>query len=116
MQQIFLEVPAGKIDPSEKPYETAVRELHEETGLRAKELHYVGHFYPAIGYADEIIHIFVALGLNENEQSTDQDEFVENERVPFEEAMKWVHNGIINDGKTIVCLSRVQEWLNKRKG
>ena len=31
-ERVMLEVPAGKIDPGEKPEEAAVRELKEETG------------------------------------------------------------------------------------
>ena len=115
MKQIFLEVPAGKIDQGEDPFETAERELSEETGIRAATFHYIGHFYPAIGYADEVIHIFAATGLKESGSDTDEDEFVVNERVHIEQAMHMVHNGIINDGKSVVCLSRVYQWL-KEKG
>ena len=34
-ERVMLEVPAGKIDPGEKPEEAAVRELKEETGYTA---------------------------------------------------------------------------------
>lgn len=114
MKQIFLEVPAGKIDLGEDAFKTAKRELFEETGIRAGSLDYVGHFYPAIGYADEIIHIFAATHLSETAQKTDEDEFVVSERIHFEQAMHMIHTGEINDGKTIVCLTRVCEWLKKQ--
>ena len=114
MKQIFWEVPAGKIDPGENPFETAERELSEEAGVSAGELCYVGHFYPAIGYADEVIHIFAALNLKQSTPDTDADEFLLHERIHFEQAMLMVHNGQINDGKTVVCLTRVWEWLKER--
>ncbi|HCD51036.1 MAG TPA: NUDIX domain-containing protein [Balneolaceae bacterium] len=113
MKQIFWEVPAGKIDPGESQDATARRELQEEAGLVCADLHYIGHFYPAIGYADEVIHIYAATGLSTVEQNTDEDEFVEKERIPFGEAMDMIHNGQINDGKTVVCLTRVWNWLNR---
>ncbi|MFY0697537.1 MAG: NUDIX hydrolase [Balneola sp.] len=112
-KQIFLEVPAGKIDKGENPHQTAVRELREETGIEAKELHYVGHFFPTIGYADEVIHIYIAMDLKFNEDATDDDEFVQKERVPLKEAVQLIHSGEINDGKTICCLLRAEEYLKK---
>jgi len=52
VDQIFWEVPAGKIDSGEPQDETALRELHEEAGVATQEFAYVGHFYPAIVYSD----------------------------------------------------------------
>lgn len=112
-KKIFLEVPAGKIDKGESSDQTAVRELREETGLNAKEIHYVGHFFPAIGYADEVIHIYVAMDMELNEDATDDDEFVQRERIPFSKAIELVHSGEINDGKTICCLLRTEMFLKK---
>lgn len=114
MAQIFWEVPAGKIDAGENPDQTAIRELKEETGLSAQTMDYVGHFYPAIGYADEVIHIYVASGLSENEQEMDDDEFVYKERIPFKQAIEMIHSGEINDGKTVICLLRMENWLKRR--
>lgn len=113
MAQIFYEVPAGKIEPGENPDTTAERELLEEAGLTCSQLYYIGHFYPAIGYADEVIHIYTGMDLHQTNQQTDEDEFVLNTRLPFSEAMDMISRGEINDGKTIVCLTRVWDWLNQ---
>lgn len=107
----FLEVPAGKIDSGEHPDKTAERELLEETGLHAKNMEKIGHLYPAIGYADEIIHIYVAKDLLESEENTDDDEFVVKRRIPFSEAVNMVHSGEIDDAKTITCLLRAERYL-----
>ncbi len=113
MGQIFYEVPAGKIDPNEAPDDTALRELKEEAGLHCNQLHYIGHFYPAIGYADEVIHIYAGLDLRYVQTKMDDDEFLINSRISFTEAMDMISSGEINDGKTIICLTRVWQWLNQ---
>lgn len=110
-KKLFMEVPAGKIDKGEHPDVTAKRELLEETGLKAKNLVNIGHFYPAIGYADEIIHIYVATDLEQTDENTDDDEFVRLRRIPFKEAIQKVHAGEIDDGKTITCLLRAVNYL-----
>ncbi|GAB5410585.1 MAG: NUDIX hydrolase [Balneolaceae bacterium] len=116
MGQIFWEVPAGKIDKGEAQDTTAQRELEEEAGLKTKHLEYVGHFYPGIGYSDEVIHIYLAWNLESVTQNTDEDEFVLKERISFKEAMKMVYSGEINDGKTIICLTRAWEhWQRLTK-
>ncbi len=113
-KQLFIEVPAGKIDKNESPDQTAERELKEETGLVADEMNYIGHFYPAIGYSDEVIHIYAAMGISMQQQNTDADEFVTLTRTPFTNAMKLIDSGKINDGKSIVCLQRVWNWHQQK--
>jgi ADP-ribose pyrophosphatase len=61
--KVFNEVPAGKIDANEEVQQTAVRELGEETGLVCKNIHYLAPYYPAIGYSNEIIHLYCAWNL-----------------------------------------------------
>ena len=110
MKQIFYEVPAGKIDPDEKAGTTAQRELKEEAGLVCKQSHYVGHFYPGIGYSDEIIHMYIAWDIQSFDQQVDDDEFLLKERLPFREAVEMVHRGEITDGKTAITLLRSWHW------
>ncbi|MDZ7692205.1 MAG: NUDIX hydrolase [Balneolaceae bacterium] len=110
VKQIFYEVPAGKIDPGETADSTAERELKEEAGLTCQQFHYAGHFYPSIGYTDEIIHLYVAWDIEEFEQKVDEDEFLVKERIPFREAVEMVHIGEISDGKTAITLLRAWRW------
>lgn len=110
VKQIFYEVPAGKIDPDEDADSTAVRELKEEAGLECQQFHYVGNFYPSIGYTNEVIHLYVAWDIESFEQQVDEDEFLLKERLPFREAVDMVHNGEISDGKSMVTLLRAWHW------
>lgn len=113
LSQIFYEVPAGKIDKGEPPGITATRELEEETGLVCEQMVYVGHYYPAIGFSDEIIHLYAAWGLNESRQNVDSDEFVQLERMPFLETMQMLGNGEISDGKTMACIYKTLYWWER---
>lgn len=115
MAQIFWEVPAGKIDKGESQDRTAGRELKEEAGLIANNLEYIGHFYPGIGYSDEIIHIYVAWDLESVAQNLDQDEFLIKHKIAFKNAVDMVHSGEINDGKTAICLLRAWHWWQNVK-
>lgn len=112
-RRIFIEVPAGKLDPGESPEATAKRELSEESGLIFNKLVKTGEFYPAIGYADEVIHIYVAWGLSQQNRKADDDEFLLNYRIPFSEALKMIESGEISDGKTICSLTKTWFWWRK---
>lgn len=110
VQQALLEVPAGKLDPGEPHKETAVRELKEETGLRCRQLHYIGFFHPCIGYSDEIIHLYTAWELEQQADKQDADEFLSHHRLHFKEALELIDQGAITDSKTIISLLRTHRW------
>lgn len=113
--QIFYEVPAGKLDPGETPDTTAVRELKEEAGLVCGKHEYLGHFYPSIGYTDEVIHLYVAWDIETFRQNVDDDEFLIRERIGFRQAVQMVHSGKISDGKTMIAVLRAWHWWQQNK-
>lgn len=114
MDQAFWEIPAGKIDPGEDPFETAVRELAEETGLAADSWVELGTIHNAIGYSNERIVIFLAQGIHaaEGGQKLDAGEFLTLRRLLFDEAMAMTRNGEITDVKTLVGLTWARDWTN----
>lgn len=112
-RKVFVEVPAGKIDPGEDPAVTAERELLEESGVRCKNLVKVGHFYPAIGYADEIIYSYAAWDLSVEDQNADHDEFLQPNRIPYKLALRMIESGEITDAKTLSTLIQVKNWWLK---
>jgi len=114
-RKVFIEVPAGKLDEGEPPEETAKRELLEETGISCSSISEAGSFFPAIGYADEEIFVFVAWGLTEQAKNVDDDEFLLNHRVPFADALKMISTGEISDGKTICSIIKAKMWWEKNE-
>lgn len=110
LKSVFLEVPAGKIDLGEPIDLTASRELKEETGLVAQNIHLCGHFHPCIGYSDEVIHVFCAWDLESHPEMLDEDEFIVPVKISFEEALKMSRDGTITDAKTISSLQIVDYW------
>ena len=104
LKKVFIELPAGKIDPGETPEETGLRELEEETGYKATALEFLTTIHPCIGYSDEVIHIYEAFGLIEGEKQTDSNEFTQTFTLSMDEAIKKIQIGEITDVKTMIGL------------
>ncbi len=100
--EVVLELPAGKLELGEDPFEAGKRELQEETGAVAAEYQDLGKFYPTPGYCGETIHMYLAKDLTFTAQNLDADEFLEVRRIPLEEAYQMVMRNEIRDGKTQV--------------
>lgn len=112
LQQVFIELPAGKIDVGEDVLTTGQRELLEETGYTATQWVKLGCQHPCIGYSNEVIHIFLAQNLTKNAQQLDEDEALDVFDVPFDECLKMVTQGKITDGKTIAALFFAEKYLH----
>jgi ADP-ribose pyrophosphatase len=107
--RVFIEFPAGKIDPGEEPLATAKRELEEETGYSAAEWNFVCTIHNAIAYSDEHLDIFLARGLTAGEAKLDDGEFLELFTATIPELLDMVKRGEITDVKTIIGTF----WLEK---
>ncbi|MEO0322271.1 MAG: NUDIX hydrolase [Myxococcota bacterium] len=102
--ETLLELPAGTLTPGEAPATCARRELAEETGYRARALAPLLTFYPSPGVLDEVMHGFVASGLEPGAQDLDAGEEIDVEvmdRAALDQALE---SGAIKDGKTLTLL------------
>ena len=100
----ILELPAGKIEPGENPYDCGMRELEEEVGLIAEKLIDYGVMYPSPGYTNEKIYLYVASGLSKGKQHFDKDEVIDAIFMTKDEIKNLLDNNRINDAKTLCLL------------
>lgn len=110
LERTIVEIPAGKLEKGEEPEYTALRELEEETGYTAKKLTKMTAFYTSPGFADEIVHVFLAeeLSVLEEKRELDEDEFVEVMEVTLEDALKLVESREVYDAKTAYAIQYLQ--------
>ena len=99
-----LTFPAGLIEPDEKPEDAAVRELEEETGYRAGFMKKLRELYPAIGYCNEKITIFLAKDFIKTERHLDETEDIKVIKIPIEEVKELLTNGEIVTSNEVVAL------------
>ena len=111
LSQVLTEIPAGKLDPEEEPRAGALRELHEEVGAQVGELIDLGAIYPSPGFCQEVLYLYLARDLKYGESCPDEDEFLEMERIPFDDLVKQVMSGEIGDGKTVAAVLKAKVLL-----
>lgn len=111
--QRMLEIPAGKLEKGEDPYDCAVRELREEVGAVAEQITPLGSIAVSPAYDAEIIYIYLASGCTFGEQHLDDDEFLKIHHVGFDKAYQMVLDGAITDAKTQIAILKVAQMKNK---
>jgi ADP-ribose pyrophosphatase len=112
MQQVYVEIPAGKIDPGEAPLQTARRELLEETGYTAKQWALLTRIHPAIGFTNEIIDIFLARELGAREtRKLDHGELLEIDWVSVGWLVDELRAGRLPDVKTQISVMHLQRMV-----
>ncbi|GAA0599452.1 NUDIX hydrolase [Virgibacillus siamensis] len=102
LEKSLVEIPAGKLEPGERPEITAVRELEEETGYTTSDLKLITSFYTSPGFADEIMYIYMTEDLKPLKDAVagDDDEFVELLELTLDEAKQYAREQRIHDAKT----------------
>lgn len=109
----ILEIPAGKREENEEPFETAKRELSEETGCNAARWDNLGSYIVTPGYCTEKFYIYLARDLEYHQQHLDEGEFVSVVKMSFDEAVAKVYSNEINDCKSVVGLLQAKKLLDR---
>jgi ADP-ribose pyrophosphatase len=103
-----LEIPAGKIDKGESAEECIKRELAEETGFEAKVIKWLYTYAPAVGYSNELIHLYLGSDLEKLENKVNDTEISSLEILTIDEVLGMIRNHEIVDSKTIIALAFVR--------
>ncbi len=113
LNRSIIEIPAGKIEPNEEPELTAIRELEEETGYGAKDFSYLQSFATSPGFADEVIHLYLAQDLFKitNPAKGDDDEFLNLQEITIEQAEAMMQSKEIFDAKTAYAILFAKNFL-----
>jgi ADP-ribose pyrophosphatase len=118
IDDLLLEIPAGKRDVADEPPErTAERELEEEVGYRAGRIEPLGQFYNSVGFSDE--HSWVYLGRDLEPCASDAQGVEEThmtiEHVALADVPAMIADGRLLDAKTIIGLTLTIERLRHER-
>ena len=114
VEKMLLEIPAGKIEINEEPKETAIRELIEETGLKANKMEYILEFYTSPGFTNEKVYLFLATDLEFVKQDPDENEYIQVKEIPIHKLIDMVNKGEITDSKTIISIFFAKKYLDSK--
>lgn len=108
-KEIVYEIPAGKLEKGEDPFEAGKREFREECGATAKKFISLGEIYPTPGYTNEIIRLYAAFDLTFEKQQLDDDEFLEVCTMDLDTLISKIMSGEIKDAKTIAAAFKLKQ-------
>jgi ADP-ribose diphosphatase len=117
IERELIELPAGLLEAGEEPIQCAARELEEELGYRAKELIPLASYFSSVGFADERMHIFLALNPQKTKRRLTADERIREVIMPVEMIEQKLTSHEFEDAKTIIGLREFLAYLegNKKK-
>jgi len=116
MEEELLEIPAGKLDSNEDPFECAVRELSEETGCTARRFVDLGKTYPSPGFCRETLHIYLALDLQFGEMHLDENELLRVEAIEIDTLMDMIMANQLPDAKSVIGIMKAKRYLEGPEG
>lgn len=114
-KEVIYEIPAGKIDLGETPFDTAKRELFEEVGGTSDNIASLGIVYPSPGYTNEKIYVFLAKDTIFGAQKLDEGEYLDVEYFDFDAVLQMVESNVIKDSKTIIAVLRAKSMIDLKK-
>ena len=109
VKETIWELPAGCLEISEPPMQTAKRELEEEAGVIAKTWRELGKIYPSPGFSDEVLYLFEAKDISKGTLKLDAAEKLEAHWLPLDKVITMAKTGEIADAKSLACLLKLHK-------
>jgi ADP-ribose pyrophosphatase len=104
IERDLIELPAALLEPDEEPIQCAARELEEEIGYRPKELIPLTSYFSSVGFANERLHIFLAMNPEKTTLKLQADERIREVIMPIEVIQEKLDAQVFEDAKTIIGL------------
>ncbi len=99
------EIPMGGSPASEDSAETALRELEEETGLKAAKISELLRLHPSNSITDESAIVYLATGLSDGmQQLEDTEKGIQIKKLHIDDAVNMAQTGEITDAISVAGL------------
>jgi ADP-ribose diphosphatase len=102
-EKYLWELPAGRLDPGEKPLQAAKRELAEETGYRARTWKKLTSFWVSPGFLGEKMTVYVATGLTAGKATPMEDERIQLNWFTKSQLSQMIFSNKVQDAKTAMA-------------
>jgi 8-oxo-dGTP pyrophosphatase MutT (NUDIX family) len=109
------EIPEGGGPLGEKPLDTAVRELKEETGIVASEFKEIMQLHLSNSATDEHAHVFLATDLRFEEAEPEETEDLKVKKVHINDAFNMVQSGEITDAISVAAIYKVKYMIDMKQ-
>ena len=113
MDEEIIEIPAGKLEYGEDPFECAKRELSEETGCTAGRYVDLGKIYPSPGFCKETLYLYLALDLKRGDMHLDENELLSIEEVDLDVLIDMIKDNKLHDAKSVVAILKTKMYLDE---
>ena len=116
IEDYTLTLPKGAVDLGETNEQAANRELKEEIGRGAHDLHYLKSMSLSPSYMKSSIDIFVAQNLYEESLPGDEPEPLDVVPWPLNKLDELVNRADMTEGRAIAALYMAKAWLESDQG
>jgi 8-oxo-dGTP pyrophosphatase MutT (NUDIX family) len=107
------EIPMGGSPLGEDCEQAALRELQEETGLRAGDITRILHLHTSNSITDEQAYVYLARQLQPGETAFEDTEDIEVKKLPLSDAIAMAQDGRITDAISVAGLLHLA--LNRQR-